>query len=173
MFIYVLIKNAAGIARRIFDENTLITQCLFSNFWYPTLYKYICKSNNTHTHDMNKTVYTQKITVSQTMTALSMGSGTMEVFSTPSLCAFMENTAIKALKLNENETSVGVEINIEHTKASAIGETLTARAEVVAHEGHSVYFYIEVKNEMGDVIGLAKHTRVVVDSDRFMKKLEK
>ena len=121
---------------------------------------------------MTKSSYTQEITVTREMTAAYMGSGTLEVFSTPALCAFMENTAIKAISLPDGETSLGVEINIEHLKASMVGETLSARAEVVAHEGHSVYFQIEVKNSRNEVIGSARHTRVVVNTERFLSKLE-
>ena len=121
---------------------------------------------------MTKSSYTQEITVTREMTAAYMGSGTLEVFSTPALCAFMENTAIKTISLPDGETSLGVEINIEHLKASIVGETLTARAEVVAHEGHSIYFQIEVKNSRNEIIGSARHTRVVVNAERFLSKLE-
>lgn len=124
---------------------------------------------------MNKSVFTQKHIVTEEETALKIGSGDMNVFSTPSLGALMENTAIKAIAhaLAENETTVGAEINIEHIMASAIGEELTAKAEVVAHEGRSVFFQIEVKNEKNDVVGRAKHTRVVVNPTRFMQRLTK
>ena len=121
---------------------------------------------------MTKSSYTQEITVTREMTAAYMGSGTLEVFSTPALCAFMENTAIKAITLPEDETSLGVEINIEHLKASMVGETLTAKAEVVAHEGHSIYLQIEVKNSRNEIVGSARHTRVVVNTERFLSKLE-
>lgn len=121
---------------------------------------------------MTKSSYTQNIIVTRDMTAAHMGSGTLEVFSTPALCALMENTAIKAITLPEGETSLGVEINIEHIKASMVGETLTARAEVVAHEGHSIYFQIEVKNSRNEIVGSARHTRVVVNAGKFLSKLE-
>lgn len=85
----------------------------------------------------------------------------------------MENTAIKAVEteLKAGETTVGAEIFIEHLRASKVGEELTATAEVKAHEGSSIFLYIEVKNEKNDVIGRAKHTRVVVDPKRFMARL--
>lgn len=73
----------------------------------------------------------------------------------------MENTAIQAIKgeLSEGETSVGAEIFIEHLRASKVGETLTATAEMKAHEGSSIFIQIEVKNERNDLIGRAKHAR--------------
>ena len=121
---------------------------------------------------MNKLVF--KHTVKPQETALAVGSGSLEVFSTPSLSALMENTAIQALApdLDEGETTVGAEMYVEHLKASKVGEILTAKAEVKAHEGRSIFITIEVKNECCDVVGRAKHTRVVVNPEKFMQRLD-
>ena len=123
---------------------------------------------------MNKLVFKQKHTVKPQETALAVGSGSLEVFSTPSLSALMENTAIQALApdLDEGETTVGAEMYVEHLKASKVGEILTAKAEVKAHEGRSIFITIEVKNECCDVVGRAKHTRVVVNPEKFMQRLD-
>ena len=123
---------------------------------------------------MNKLVFKQKYTVKPQETALAVGSGSLEVFSTPSLSALMENTAIQALApdLDEGETTVGAEMYVEHLKASKVGEILTAKAEVKAHEGRSIFITIEVKNECCDVVGRAKHTRVVVNPEKFMQRLD-
>ena len=53
-----------------------------------------------------------------------------------------------------------------------MGETLTATAEMKAHEGSSIFIQIEVKNERNDLIGRSKHTRVVVDPEKFMHRLD-
>lgn len=123
---------------------------------------------------MNKLVFKQKHTVKPQETALAVGAGSLEVFSTPSLSALMENTAIQALApdLDEGETTVGAEMYVEHLKASKVGEILTAKAEVKAHEGRSIFITIEVKNECCDVVGRAKHTRVVVNPEKFMQRLD-
>lgn len=123
---------------------------------------------------MNKLVFKQRHTVKPQETALAVGSGSLEVFSTPSLSALMENTAIQALApdLDEGETTVGAEMYVEHLKASKVGEILTAKAEVKAHEGRSIFITIEVKNECCDVVGRAKHTRVVVNPEKFMQRLD-
>ena len=123
---------------------------------------------------MNKLVFKQKHTVKPQETALAVGSGSLEVFSTPSLSALMENTAIQALApdLDEGETTVGAEMYVEHLKASKVGEILTAKAEVKAHEGRSIFITIEVKNEGCDVVGRAKHPRVVVNPEKFMQRLD-
>lgn len=122
---------------------------------------------------MKKSTFTQKHTVEARETAAAVGSGTLEVFSTPALGALMENTAVKAVEneLREGEATVGAEILIEHLRASKVGETLTAQAEVLAHEGSSIFLGIEVKNEKNDVVARARHTRVVVDPEKFMQRL--
>ena len=117
---------------------------------------------------MNKLVFKQKHTVKPQETALAVGSGSLEVFSTPSLSALMENTAIQALAPDLD----GAEMYVEHLKASKVGEILTAKAEVKAHEGRSIFITIEVKNECCDVVGRAKHTRVVVNPEKFMQRLD-
>lgn len=122
---------------------------------------------------MKKSVFTQTHLVLPQETAAAIGSGSLEVFSTPSLGALMENTAIQAVngELKDGETTVGAEIHIEHLRASKVGETLTATAEVTAHEGSSIFLHIEVKNEKKDLIGRARHVRVVVDPEKFLARM--
>ena len=104
--------------------------------------------------------------------AIEVGSGTLAVFSTPSLAAFMENTAMLAIDdLQEGFTTVGIEINIQHIKASPIGETLTAVAHMTSHEGRAYDFEIEVSDSKGSIVGKATHKRFAVDSQKFMQKL--
>lgn len=119
----------------------------------------------------SRLTFKQTITLQPAHSAKSMGSGHLEVLSTPALCALMENTAIQAIApdLSPDEDTVGVEISIEHLKATKIGEDIHCTATIIAREGRSIYFNIEVKNAQQDLIGRAKHTRVVIDPKRFME----
>jgi len=109
----------------------------------------------------------------KTNTALAVGSGSLEVFATPMMIALMEKASCEVLSgsLNEGQTSVGINISVEHTSASSIGTRVFAAATVTAVEGRKVSFDVTASDEKG-VIGKGTHTRLVIDSKRFMDKLQ-
>ncbi len=117
--------------------------------------------------------FEQKKVVTTTDTALSMGSGALEVFATPAMVAFMENTATKVVEqcLAEGETSVGTAIDVKHLRASAVGATLSCRATLVEVDGRRLDFEIVVVDEQNNVVGEACHARFVVNAERFLSKL--
>lgn len=118
--------------------------------------------------------YTQTITVLEKDAAAVMGSGSLNVFATPAMVAYMENTAMKMVQgdMQEGSDTVGVEIKVKHTKASAIGEKITLTATISAIEGRKIGFSIEAKDSKGDVVGTAEHFRFVIDKERFMSKIK-
>ncbi len=118
--------------------------------------------------------FEQKKVVTLADTALSMGSGALEVFATPAMVAFMENTATKVVEssLAVGETSVGTAINVKHLRASAVGATLLCRATLVEVDGRRLNFEIVVVDEQNNVVGEAQHARFVVDAERFLSKLK-
>jgi predicted thioesterase len=118
------------------------------------------------------TRFSQQIIVNKHQSAAEIGSGLLEVFSTPSMIALMENTAMQLIPLKEGESSVGTSIHAEHLKASPIGAKLTFTAELTANEGRKYNFNIEVSDESGNLVGKALHTRFVVDIARFMSKVQ-
>ena len=114
---------------------------------------------------------TKQLIVSNELTASVVGSGLLPVFSTPSMIAFMENTAMELIALEPNESSVGTCINAQHLKASAVGETLQCSATLVSNEGRKYSFEIIVENQKNEIVGKATHDRFVVDIERFMSKI--
>ena len=110
--------------------------------------------------------------VSSANTALTLGSGDMEVFATPAMVALMENAAMLAVKdyLPEGSATVGTQINTSHIKASPLGATITASATLTAVEGRRLEFDVKAWDEKG-VIGEGTHTRFIVDRERFLSKL--
>lgn len=118
-------------------------------------------------------IYKQNYIVKSNDTAQQFTSGSLAVYATPAMIALMENTSTKAINdLDENFTTVGIEINAKHLKASLVGEELTCTAELVGKNGRMYDFYIEVINAKGDKIGTATHKRAAVNAVEFMKKLE-
>lgn len=117
--------------------------------------------------------YSQVITVREQDSAIAMGSGTLMVFATPAMIAYMENTALKMVEsdLPAGSETVGIEMNAKHTKASAIGAKITISAKITEIDGRRIVYAIEAKDEKGDLIGSADHQRFIVDAERFMSKL--
>ena len=111
--------------------------------------------------------------VSTTNTANTLGSGDMEVFATPAMIALMENAAMMAVApyLDEGASTVGIEMATSHIKASPIGATITASAELISAEGRKLSFKVKAWDEQG-VIGEGNHTRFVVNRERFLSKVK-
>ena len=116
--------------------------------------------------------YESVVEVTSANSAKTMGSGDMDVFATPSMVALMENAAMMAVAsaLPEGSATVGAQINTSHIKASPIGATITASAQLTEVEGRKLTFAVKAWDEKG-VIGEGVHTRFVVDRERFLSKL--
>lgn len=116
--------------------------------------------------------HTSEIMVTDSLTAISMGSGDMPVLATPAMLALMENAAMLAIAgaLPEGYTSVGGHIESSHLRPSKIGDKITAIAEVTKVEGKKIEFKVTAYS--GDsLLGEGTHLRFVVDKKRFMSKL--
>lgn len=120
---------------------------------------------------MNKT-FSQKITVQENQSAMVYGSGLLPVFATPALIGLMENTAMQLIELPEGSSSVGTSINMQHLKASAIGEIIECTATIIAQEGRKYTFEIKATDSANEIIGTATHERFVVNIEKFMSKLK-
>ena len=116
--------------------------------------------------------YESQTVVSEANTAATLGSGDMAVFATPAMVALMENAAMLAVKelLPEGSATVGTQMNTSHVKASPLGATITASAELTAVDGRRLTFAVKAWDEKG-VIGEGEHTRFIVDRERFLSKL--
>ncbi len=114
---------------------------------------------------------TKTLTVRPEQTAESLGSGLLPVFSTPSLVAFMENTAMQLIELPEGSSSVGTSISVKHLKASRVGEVLACVATLTNRDGRRYEFELKVTDSAGDVVGEGVHERFLVDVERFMSKI--
>ena len=106
-------------------------------------------------------------------TARTMGSGSLEVLATPAMVAMMEHAACNALegKLEEGLTTVGIEMNVEHTSASPVGMKVWAEAVLTETDGRQFVFDIQAYDEAG-IIGKAQHKRASVKIEKFIKKTQ-
>ena len=104
-------------------------------------------------------------------TAAEVGSGTLLVYATPCMAALMEGAACEAIAdvMDENQTTVGTELNIQHLSATPVGLEVRAEAEVIAVEGKVITFQLRAFDEAGE-IGSGIHKRVLVNSQKFLEK---
>lgn len=110
--------------------------------------------------------------VNQKNTAKEMGSGSLHVFSTPSLCALMENAACNALDhiLTNDHTTVGTMIQINHTSATPVGMSVYAEADLISINGRKLTFEITAHDDK-ELIATAIHERVLINTERFLQKV--
>jgi predicted thioesterase len=104
-------------------------------------------------------------------TAAEVGSGSLLVYATPCMAALMEGAACEAIAdaLTDKETTVGIELNLQHTSATPVGLEVTAQAEVTAVEGSIITFRVTAMDESGP-IGEGTHKRAVISTQKFLDK---
>ena len=121
----------------------------------------------------NGDTYEYQNTVKKEYTADALGSGGIEVFSTPYLVCWMEAAAhfYLAKHLPDGQTSVGTLVNISHLAPSPVGASITTKCELesISENGKIFTFKVWAYDNCG-LIGEGTHQRAVIDAERFMKK---
>lgn len=99
--------------------------------------------------------------------------GMPAVLSTPNLIGILERTARQAIApfLDEDERSVGVEIELRHLAPSPLGAKVTATARVIGHSGRFVDFQIEARDGQ-ELIARGVHKRAVVRTGSFSHRVK-
>lgn len=114
---------------------------------------------------------TSELTVNSENLAVNVGSGSLEVFATPHMIMLMEKAACSCISdyLENDETSVGTEINVKHISATPKGMKVCAEAELAEINGRELTFTVKAYDEAGD-IGEGIHKRFIVYGERFIAK---
>lgn len=104
-------------------------------------------------------------------TAKAYGSGLVEVYATPAMIGLMENTAHISIGnlLPEGCISVGTLVNIEHLRATPLGEKVWCETVLEAVDNRKLTFTVTAFDSKG-IIGKGVHERFIVDTKRFMGK---
>ena len=91
------------------------------------------------------------------------------MLGTPRIVALAEEATCAAVapRLAPGETTVGVRVELDHTKQTLVGEQVTADALLVAVDGRRLLFDVSVRDAGGQV-AVGKVRRVVVDRGRFL-----
>jgi thioesterase family protein len=106
--------------------------------------------------------------------ALSVGSGDMQVLATPALIAFMENVAMLTVRdvLSDEVTTVGGMIEVKHLKASPIGAEVVVKARLEKVDGIKLQFHLEAF-QGEKLIAEGAHLRFIVNRQEFMSRVLK
>ena len=115
----------------------------------------------------------QETTVTQANVAVNVGSGAVKVFSTPSMVALLEKTALLSVEpyLDEDQSTVGTAINITHSSATPEGMQVCADSEVSEVDRRRIVFKVKAYDKAG-LIGEGTHERFIIDIDKFTARAE-
>ena len=109
--------------------------------------------------------------VNELDTAVALGSGDVEVLSTPRVLAWAEAACIEAVAdhLEAGQTTVGMRIQIDHVQPSPVGADVTISALLDRVEGRRLTFVVDATDARG-TIASGRVVRVLVDRDRFLER---
>ena len=98
--------------------------------------------------------------------------GMPAVLSTPNLIGILERTARHAIEpcLEDDERSVGVEIELRHLAPSPLGAKVTAAARVIGVTGRFVDYQIAARVGY-EIIARGVHKRAVVQTGSFAARM--
>lgn len=99
--------------------------------------------------------------------------GMPPILCTPWLVWFLEHAARNAVLplLETGESTVGVDLNLEHTAATPLGAQVVCRARVIYTDGPLVAFQIEAHDEH-EQIARGTHRLRVIEAARLAKKVQ-
>lgn len=111
--------------------------------------------------------------VTEHMTARVMGSGTLDVFATPSMIALIEETAWRSVapQLESGMATVGTLLNVSHVAPTPVGMTVKCETELTEVDGRRLVFSVKVSDECGE-IGRGTHERFIINEEKFQKKAD-
>jgi fluoroacetyl-CoA thioesterase len=104
--------------------------------------------------------------------ATAVGSGQAPVFASPMMIALMEAACVDCVEshLPAGHQSLGTHLDVNHIAPTPEGLTVTATARLAGISGRKLTFEVEASDGV-QKIGHGTHTRVVVDTPRFLDRL--
>ena len=117
-------------------------------------------------------MFSKKYIVDNQHLANQVGSGELNVLSTPSLLTFIENTCMLNINksITSDQTSLGVKVELKHLKPSLENENIECWIQNVTNQSNKWLFEVEVKSN-DKIIAICHHTRYVVNKKEFIDKI--
>lgn len=111
--------------------------------------------------------------VTKENTAAGIGSGSLEVFSTPMMILLMEESCFMSVNdiLEVGFTTVGTCVNVKHLSATPLGMKVVIKSELIKVDGRALTFKVEAYDEKG-LIGEGIHERFIVNNEKFQSKTD-
>ena len=96
----------------------------------------------------------------------------LRVYATPSFIQDVEQTCLNFLQghCDDNESSVGISVNIAHTGATPLGMDVAITVAVSEVDGRRVLFDVSANDGIDD-IGKGSHGRFVVNIDQLKQRV--
>lgn len=109
--------------------------------------------------------------VDDSVTAKTVGSGTLDVLATPAMCALIEKAAMNAVApfLENGQATVGSSLEVKHISATPIGIEVYAIATLKEIDGRRLVFDVAAYDNAGE-IGKGTHERFIINTEKFMNK---
>lgn len=107
--------------------------------------------------------------------AIDFADGKMPaVLSTPWLIWFLEHAAREAMLplLEPGESTVGVQVDVQHLAATPLGARVTCRARVIHSDGTLISFQLEAHDEH-ERIARGVHKLRVIQISRFAERVKR
>ncbi len=112
-------------------------------------------------------------TVTEDLTAFSIGSGGLRVYATPAMIRLMENAAWSSVEdcMEEGCSTVGTLMEIKHVSASPVGAHIRCESELTGIDGRKLTFKVAAYDDTG-LIGEGMHERYIIQTGKFMSKAD-
>lgn len=127
---------------------------------------------------------TLQFTVSDLDTAIALGSGDVPVLGTPRVVAWIEAATVAAIsgRLAPGTTSVGIEVSIQHRRASTVGAQIEVEVTQVRQQDRGMAFEVVARELRSALHGPSRElaavevasgrvVRAVVDREAFLGRL--
>ncbi len=115
-----------------------------------------------------------ELLVTEAHAAPRIGSARVHVLATPVMINLMEAAALDAAEglLRPGSQSLGTRLDVSHVAATPVGMRVRATAEVTQVDGNRITLRVEAHDE-AELIGEGTHERIVVDVERFDRRVRR